>query len=179
MKKLVLFLFVTVFFVLSANVGYAGATWEELSKNEKSTIYFNFDDIHYELKTDPLDSSKKTVDTTKITCWTKEVFTKEGAEEYAKHAGDSRFNELDHVLALITYEPSKNTMTYRRCIYYNQNGDILNDDKIKMVIKVPPDSRGTIIVYGISFYAELFHDKLVHNSRFYDFSPNILSPTYD
>ncbi|EFF65336.1 hypothetical protein HMPREF7545_1707 [Selenomonas noxia ATCC 43541] len=173
MKKLVLFFVITIFVMLSANVGYAEATWEKLSETEKSTIYFNLDDIHYELKNDPMEHSKKTVDTTKITYWEKEVFTKEGAEEYAKRVGDSRFNELDYALTLQTYDIIQNTVTYRRFIYYNQRGDILNDDKINMVIKITPDSRGTVVAYGISFYAELFHDKLVHNSRFYDFSPNI------
>lgn len=137
--------------VLSSGAVFA-ATWKWVNSDSLTGWFYDSSSMSYGLKTN-IWGQITGLDTTKIVCWEKTVFTPEGAAFAAKEYGDSRLCALDHTISLVTFSlPDKMYTSYMRT-FYATNGTVITSSDYTYTEKILPDSWGDIVFRDIVVYA--------------------------
>lgn len=168
MKKFVFSLFVAVFVALSTSVGYA-ENWQWISSNNECAYFFDKLFIHYNIKHDPLDYSKTTIDTTKISFWEKTFYTERGAKIAAEAFKDFHFFTLHHSISYRTYSIPDRSETTHIISFYDKDGNKIQEYHNDFVYEIQPNTWGDMMFKTICNYASEHHDELEKNAYDYSF----------
>lgn len=145
--------FVALYFILSSSVVFA-ANWQWITSNEEYGYFFDTETIQFGVKLNSVTPVKKGIDTDRILFWEKIFFTQEGANSVVKLFNDDRFYSLDHCISQITYSIPERTETIHLLVFYDKNGNIIQDVRKDHTEKIILDSYGDFVFKSICSYAK-------------------------
>ena len=153
MKKKVLSLLIAAFVVLSSSISYA-ANWQWVLSDDEYGYFFDTETIHFGVKLNSVSPIKKSIDKNKILFWEKIFFTQKGANSVAISFKDVRFQSLDHCLSQMTYSIPDRTTTYHLLVFYDKDGNIIEEARKEHTEKILPDSNGEHVFNIICLYTK-------------------------
>ena len=139
--------FVVLYFLFSTSVAFA-ANWQWITSNDEFGYFFDTETIQFGVKLNSISPIKKGIDTDKILFWEKVFFTQEGANTVVKSLNDDRF------YSLITYSIPERTQTIHLLVFYDKNGNIIQDVRKDHTEKIILDSYGDFVFKSICSYAK-------------------------
>nr|DAQ51956.1 MAG TPA: hypothetical protein [Caudoviricetes sp.] len=146
MKRFVQILAIFAVLFCSFSISYA-EKWQPLYPDYpefEKAFFYDTDSIHYELTSDGK------IDDTKITFWTKMIFTQAEADDFAAEMEDSSLHNLNHVLRLCTF--SDNTLSTRDVIFRDHNNNIILQFDAQKTEPISSDPQGKRLYEKISTY---------------------------
>ena len=153
----------TLFFLLLSNTAFA-ANWYWIDSDDKTGCFFDMDTIRYELAQSGYPY-RTSVDTSKITCWEKTVYTQIGARDFATALDDWRLSELAYNLTFETFSLRNKTITVYASYYYREDGSLIYmDEGVWGPYQVIPESRGEDVFLAVRDYARTHHAQLIRNA---------------